>query len=329
MLVEYFTDIKVPFQLHKKSRMRLFVRVVSGVGILIKTESIFQNLIRIYKLIFISVENFKDLTERRQTEALRSVILEVDTKDVCGQVYHHCKQFGEIRNAFIYTLRDERNLMLVEFKNIDAVKEAFKCSGFQSNTVHWPNRILTVRKSKLNPSLSNDAPLQIDNAIEPKIADILRNAETFDEQVDLLYEHTRLTDLSIRLKYITALQAQTIINEFLDEIFPNAKVYPFGSTVNGFGKIGCDLDMALKYDDVSKLSHENDHMPLAFQGNGFENAEDIKKLEGRQVKCIASLLEYFVPRINGVSAFHGARVPIVRYFDENIHSSVDLSVNNK
>lgn len=158
---------------------------------------------------------------------------------------------------------------------------------------------------------------------------ILRNADTFDEQVDLLYEHTRLTDLSIRLKYLTALQAQTIINEFLDEIFPNAKVYPFGSTVNGFGKMGCDLDMALRYDDVSELPNENDHMPLAFQGTQFENAEDIKKLkEGRQVKCIAALLEYFVPRINGVSAFHGARVPIVRYFDENIHSSVDLSVNN-
>lgn len=268
------------------------------------------------------------MTERRQTEALRSVILEVDAKDICGQVYHHCKQFGEINNAFVYTLRNERNLMLVEFKDVEAVKETFKFSGFQSNTVHWPNHVLTVRDSKLNSSLPKDAPLQVDNAIEPKIASILRNAKTFDEQVDLLYEHTRLTDLSIRLKYLTALQAQTIINEFLDEIFPNAKVYPFGSTVNGFGKMGCDLDMALRYDDISQSSNENDHMPLAFQGNIFENAEDIKKLEGRQVKCIASLIEYFVPRISGVAAFHGARVPIVRYFDDNIHSSVDLSVNN-
>lgn len=278
-------------------------------------------------LVF-SVENFKDMTERRQSEALRSVILEVDSKDVCGRVYHHCKQFGDISNAFLYTLHDERNLMLVEYKNVDSIKETFKCSGFQSNAVHWPNRVLTVCNTKLNPSLSNDAPIQVDNAVAPKIANILRNAETFDEQVDLLYEHTCLTDLSIRLKYVTALQTQTIINEFLDEIFPNAKVYPFGSTVNGFGKMGCDLDMALRFDDVLHRSNENDGSPLEFQGNKFENAEEIKKKEGRQVKCIASLIEYFVPRVNGVSAFHGARVPIVRYFDENIHSSVDLSVNN-
>lgn len=276
----------------------------------------------------IPVENFKDMTERRQSEALRSIMLEVDTKDVCGQVYHHCKQFGDIKNAFVYALRDDRNLMLVEYNDVDAVKETFKSSAFQSNAVHWPNRVLTVRSSTLNSSLPKDAPLQIDNAVEPKIAAILRNAASFDEQVDLLYEHTRLTDLSVRLKYITALQAQTIINEFLDEIFPNAKVYPFGSTVNGFGKIGCDLDMALRFDNASQSSNENEHMPLAFQGNTFDNAEDIKKLEGRQVKCIASLIEYFVPRVNGVSAFHGARVPIVRYFDENIHSSIDLSVNN-
>lgn len=268
------------------------------------------------------------MTERRQTEARRSIMLEVDTKDVCGQVYHYCKQFGDIKSAFVYSLRDDRNLMLVEYKDVEAVKETFKFSGFQSNTVRWPNRVLTVRNSKLSSSLPKEAPIQVDNAVEPKVAAILRNAASFDEQVDLLYEHTRLTELSIRLKYVTALQTQTIINEFLDEIFPNANVLPFGSTVNGFGKIGCDLDMALRFDNPSQSSTENDHMPLAFQGNTFDNAEDIKKLEGRQVKCIASLIEYFVPRVNGVSAFHGARVPIVRYFDENIHSSIDLSVNN-
>ena len=185
-----------------------------------------------------------------------------------------------------------------------------------------------MRNSKLNPSLPKEAPLRIDNAVEPPIADILRKAATFDEQVSLLYEHTQLTDLSVRLKFISALQAQVIINEYLDEIFPNAKVYPFGSTVNGFGKMGCDLDMALRFDRQTEHSDENSHMPLAFQGKNFETPEDVKKLEGRQVKCIASLIDYFLPGTDGVSAFHGARVPIVRYFDTNIHSSVDLSVNN-
>lgn len=275
-----------------------------------------------------TVENFSELTARRQAEALRSVMLEVDSQKVCGQVYHHCKQYGDIKNAFVYSLKDERNLMLIEYENEDAVKETFKFCGFQPNTVNWPNRVLSVRKSKLNPSLSKDAPLQIDNAVEPPVAAILRKAHTFDEQVCLLYEHTRLTDLSVRLKFITALQTQVVINEFLDSIFPNAKVYPFGSSVNGFGKIGCDLDMALRFDKSPKSCDKNNHMPLVFQGKGFENAEEMKKIEGQQVKCVASLIDYFVPGSSAVSAFHGARVPIVRYFDTNIHSSIDLSVNN-
>lgn len=191
-------------------------------------------------------ESLGDLIARRHGEAQRSVMIEVDKQNVCGQVYHHCKQFGEIKNAFVYTLKDERNLMLLEFDNIDAVKESFKYSGFQSNAVKWPNRILTANNKKLNSSLSKDAPLKFDNATEPPVANILRNADTFDDQVNLLYEHTRLTDLAIRLKFIAALQAQVVVNEYLDSMFPNAKIYPFGSSVNGFGKIGCDLDMALQ-----------------------------------------------------------------------------------
>lgn len=279
-------------------------------------------------LYTIPAENFVDFMSRRQSEALRSVMLEVNTKDVCGQVYHHCKQFGEIKNAFVYTLKDERNLMLIEYENQESVNETFKFSGYQPNTVKWPNRVLTVGNTNSISSLPKEAPLQIDNAVEPPIANILRNAANFDEQVSLLYEHTRLTELSVRLKFITALQSQIIINEFLQEIFPNAKVYPFGSSVNGFGKMGCDLDMALRFDRHVDDSEENNHMPLRFQGKDFSNAEEMKKQEGRQVKCIASLIDYFVPGTHTVSAFSGARVPIVRYFDANIHSSIDLSVNN-
>lgn len=187
-----------------------------------------------------------DLIARRYGEAQRSVMIEVDKQEVCGQVYHHCKQFGEIKNAFVYKLKDDRNLMVLEFHNADAVKETFKYSGFQAHTVKWPNRVLTANNTKLNSSLSKDAPLMIDNAIEPPVANILRNANSFDDQVNLLYEHTRLTDLAIRLKFIAALQAQVVVNKFLDRIFPNAKIYPFGSSVNGFGKMGCDLDMALQ-----------------------------------------------------------------------------------
>ncbi|XP_031617119.1 poly(A) RNA polymerase, mitochondrial-like [Contarinia nasturtii] len=272
-------------------------------------------------------ENFSDLIARRQSEALCSVILEVNTKDICGQVYNYCKQFGETKNAFVYTLKDGRNLMLLEYNQLDAVKEIQQFSGFQVNTVKWPNRILTVRNSKLNPSLSHDAPLQFENAVQVPIANILRNASTFDEQVYLLFKHTRHTDLSIRLKFITALQAQVVINQCLQSFFPNAKLYPFGSTVNGFGRLGCDLDMCLRFDRVGESTNKNSESLLEFRGNNIEN-DKRDKVKGYQVKCIASLIESLLPGTDKISSASGARVPIVRYFDKNIHSSVDISIDN-
>lgn len=89
------------------------------------------------------------------------------------------------------------------------------------------------------------------------------------------------------------------------------------------------IESALQYDQITdEVPDENQNQPLLFQGKEMVSADNLKTLEGRQVKCIASLIDYFVPGSSGVSAFHGAKVPIVRYFDTNIHSSVDLSVIN-
>lgn len=38
-------------------------------------------------------------------------------------------------------------------------------------------------------------------------------------------------------------------------MFPLAVAYPFGSTVNGFGKMGCDLDMVLRLSDNSTVGN--------------------------------------------------------------------------
>lgn len=46
----------------------------------------------------------------------------------------------------------------------------------------------------------------------------------------------------MRLRFLTARQVEMC----LLGLFPNAIAYPFGSSVNGFGKMGCDLDLVLR-----------------------------------------------------------------------------------
>lgn len=57
-----------------------------------------------------------------------------------------------------------------------------------------------------------------------------------------LYSLTALNDIGTRLRFLTALQ----IEKMISGMFPYAVAYPFGSSVNGYGKMGCDLDLVLR-----------------------------------------------------------------------------------
>lgn len=61
------------------------------------------------------------------------------------------------------------------------------------------------------------------------------------DQISTLYNSTKLSDVGTRLRFLTGMQ----IENCLSGMFPHSNVYPFGSSVNGFGKMNCDLDLVL------------------------------------------------------------------------------------
>lgn len=61
------------------------------------------------------------------------------------------------------------------------------------------------------------------------------------DQISTLYNSTKLSDVGTRLRFLTGIQ----IESCLSGMFVNSNVYPFGSSVNGFGKMNCDLDLVL------------------------------------------------------------------------------------
>lgn len=58
----------------------------------------------------------------------------------------------------------------------------------------------------------------------------------------VLHEVTKLNDLGIRLRFLTARQVELAVAG----MFPDAIAYPFGSSINGYGRMGCDLDLILR-----------------------------------------------------------------------------------
>lgn len=281
-------------------------------------------------------EIFQDILNRRQGEATRSVVVQVDSDKHFVAAYQYCSQFGRFKNAFAYSFPKNRHFVLLEYETVDAVHEAFKYSGFQNDTVPWQNRFLSLQHEKINPSTlkaPTDSPeLKFNSIFEPSsqhLIDVLQKADTIDDQMQILYENTRLDDLSIRLRFIGALQVQTVLSQFLNYLFPNTTIYPFGSTMNGFGKMGCDLDMALQLKGIERNTHVNKEAPLLFHGKQYESTEEARKIEGKlQVKCVGSMIDYFLPGVGNVLSLHRARVPIVRYYDTYVLTNVDLSLNN-
>lgn len=59
----------------------------------------------------------------------------------------------------------------------------------------------------------------------------------------------QLTEENVRLRHLTC----SLIEDIATAYFPSCVIRPFGSSVNTFGKLGCDLDMFLDLDETGKL----------------------------------------------------------------------------
>lgn len=70
-----------------------------------------------------------------------------------------------------------------------------------------------------------------------------------DQQVTSLTEAYQLTDENIRLRFLVCF----LLKDVAAAYFPECTIKPFGSSVNGFGKLGCDLDMFVDLDSITGI----------------------------------------------------------------------------
>lgn len=248
---------------------------------------------------------------------------------------------GTIKKAFHYTIPNNgiRHFILLEYDAVDGVDSIMKSSvlgNFATGSIPVKSPFLWFRSDskaiKSEKHYQPAVPLNTSHSLIPiddnELANILQAANSTSHQMYLLYEHTKLNELSIRLRFLGSYQIESLLNGWLSRSF----VVPFGSTVNGFGKMGSDLDMILQYNIDSLESQPNfkagrlvHHVKTIADD---DSGERTKELIRKHLKLFATIFEQFMPGAMNVNGIYMARVPIIRYYHDFLHLDADISITN-
>ncbi|XP_047533901.1 poly(A) RNA polymerase, mitochondrial-like [Vanessa atalanta] len=264
---------------------------------------------------------FDEVVAQRRAEAMRSVVVQVNSDSSFNELYGYCSKYASIKDIHHYKNTGGEHFMVIEFASEDNLKDVLKsCSSHNKDhdVISVQSPFLWFRAAVGNKEKFADTgkKLAVKNGTEICNEDVLLedilNCETVSDQIQLLYERTTLNDLSIRLRYIVARQLEMIFNS----LYTNVKIQPFGSSVNGFGRMGCDLDLVL----INSITEE---MGAASRRLVFQ-----EKRSARQLELAGALLELRVAGVARLTRILNARVPIVKYAHEYAGLHCDLCYNN-
>lgn len=168
------------------------------------------------------------------------------------------------------------------------------------------------------PKRPHNIKRELNVADQDAILRAMRTEKTTSNQIMKLYNVNKLSDLSSRLRFLTALQ----IEEALSGVFHNAQVLPFGSSINGFGRMQSDLDMIVLSCGNRTYKGQFNSIPLGKEENGarFVNRNNLY--------VMSSIARHWLQGVHDVVPILNARVPIIKYNHYLTNLECDLSMSN-
>lgn len=303
----------------------------------------FYNFKKIPKLIIPNyfpetIKSFNDMIKFRRDEASHSILVQVNSEKSFPELHAYCSQFGIIKGAHHYSInQDELHYILIEYSNSVEAETAINSSIYNEDSRGVPVRSQFLwfragskQKGKKAKLIVKDVPsnsqLNVLNGLQgPKndeLKELLKSAETVGDQISILHQSTCLNDVGTRLRFLAAKQIENCVSG----MFPFAQAFPFGSSVNGFGKLGCDLDMILRLDEENSKDKVTKDSRLVFHTK--ENLSNGRSQTQRQMESIGDMLQLFLPGVCQVRRILQARVPIIKYHHDHLDLEVDLSMSN-
>uniref|UniRef100_A0A4W6BVU9 Mitochondrial poly(A) polymerase n=1 Tax=Lates calcarifer TaxID=8187 RepID=A0A4W6BVU9_LATCA len=214
----------------------------------------------------------------------------------------YLSRHGDIKKHFFY--ESYGIYAVVEFANRESITSLLERQTHQTNS--------------LANSANHKLPLQSMNSYRdcPK--------RRIDQQIISLTEAYQLTEENSRLRFLVC----SLLKDIAAAYFPECTIRPFGSSVNGFGKLGCDLDMFLDLDGISgrNLKMPKSGLSLEYQ---MKRANSERAVTQSILSVIGECVEQFGAGCVGVQKILNARCPLVRFAHQPSGFQCDLTANNR
>ncbi|EDO49480.1 predicted protein [Nematostella vectensis] len=259
----------------------------------------------------------------------------------CADLEQLFSQFGEIRN--IYIDKEKNCYALVEFETDASVAKVLN----QTEPLTLNDKTLKVKPKSspkkvekkpdhTNPSSSPVSPgskkrkrgtsqSELSNFVTSELFKGLNSSNTVstkffiysqcfgkavEEQISVLMEHLGLSKDDLQLRDLICQLLAGVFQEF----FPTCSVMPYGSSANGLGWKGSDLDLCLLLDN--NPSEED------LSKDGVKQCAD-------ELGIVVKALKDLVPGCAHVVPVFSAKCPVVKFVHQPSGVSCDLTINNR
>ncbi|XP_051910829.1 poly(A) RNA polymerase, mitochondrial [Hippocampus zosterae] len=271
--------------------------------------------------------SFYAVQVQRQEQAERSVLINCPHKTSEKKILKFLSTHGDINKCFTYESYGMH--AVVEFASQDSVSSLLDGAGIPSNNhesmVPYKSRLMTLRGlTEVTNQQSNKLSHPQTTIPINELIQRLSQEESIDQQIISLTEAYQLTEENSRLRFLVC----SLLKDIAAAYFPECSIKPFGSSVNGFGKLGCDLDMFLDLDGISgrNLKMPKSGLTLEYQ---MKRATSERGVTQSILTVIGECVDQFGPGCVGVQKILNARCPLVRFAHQPSGFQCDLTANNR
>ncbi|XP_024429502.2 poly(A) RNA polymerase, mitochondrial [Desmodus rotundus] len=274
-------------------------------------------------------KRFSEVQKERREQAQRTVLILCPNKISEKKFLKYLSQHGPINNHFFF--ESFGLYAVVEFCQKESVASLQSVTHTLSMgaeaAIPFRSRFFNLKLKNPLSQTSEQSCLPRSNQLPPsskKLFELLCDAESVDDQLNILLKEFQLTEENTKLRYLTC----SLIEDIAAAYFPYCEIRPFGSSVNGFGKLGCDLDMLLDLDEIRKSSaHKTSgNFLMEFQ---VKNVASERIATQKILSVIGECLDHFGPGCVGVQKILNARCPLVRFSHQASGFQCDLTTNNR